>query len=157
MKRPSTQFGTHVRHRRTRAAYSLLEVTLASGICLSALVPAMAILRDGLLAAETIDNRHMVMLYGVQKMEEQQALVAASWTTGSSSGNFSSEGHANIKYSVTRTDASASGGITNRLMVISVTVYNDDNGNSTMDVTEPRTTFTTKVSKLATYADLAGS
>ena len=42
-------------------------------------------------------------------------------------------------------------------MVISVTVYNDDNGNSTMDATEPRTTFTTKVSKLATYADLAGS
>src|SRR5262245_56069208 len=93
---------------RVRAAYSLLEVVLASSLCASALVPAMAILRDGLLAAEKIDTRHKLLLYGVQKMEEQQAIVAAIWTTGSTSGNFSADGYASIKYNVTRSDSSAS-------------------------------------------------
>lgn len=130
---------------------------LASSICASALVPAMAILRDGLLAAETIDTRHKLVIYGIQKMEEQMALVAGGWSTGSASGNYAADGYTSIRYSVTRSDAGASGGITDRLMNISVTVYNDDNGNSTLDSGEPTSTFTTKISKLATYAALTGS
>jgi hypothetical protein len=140
-----------------RRGYSLLEVVLASAICASALVPALAILRDGILTAETIDTRHMVLLYGVQKMEEQLAIVAALWTQGSASGDFAAEGHANIRYSVTRSDSAGSGGITNRLMAITVTAYGDDDGDDTLDAGEPQTTLTTKISKLATYESMAGS
>ena len=136
------------------SGYSLLEVMLASAICASALVPALVILRDGLLAAEKIDTRHKLVIYGIQKMEEQMALVAASWTTGTSSGNYSADGYTSIRYTATRSDSGGSGGITNRLMNISVTIYNDDNGNSALDSGEPNTTFTTKVSKLATYEAL---
>lgn len=139
---------------RVRVGYSLLEVMLASAICASALVPALAILRDGLLAAETIDTRQKLVIYGIQKMEEQMALVAASWATGTTSGNYSADGYTSIRYSATRSDSGGSGGITNRLMNISVTIYNDDNGNSALDSGEPNTTFTTKVSKLATYEAL---
>jgi hypothetical protein len=139
---------------RTRRAYSLLEVALASSICATAIVPALALMRDGMTNLAKIDTDHMLLLYGVQKMEEQQAVCARSWTTGSTSGSFSADGHANIRYSVTRSDSAASGGITNRLMYISVTTYSDDNGNSAMDAGESRLTFTTKVSKLATYQAL---
>jgi len=143
--------------RRVRRGYSLLEVVLASAICASALVPALAILRDGILAAETIDKRHMLLLYGVRTMEEQLAIVGASWTLGSASGDFASEGHANIRYDLTRSDDASDGGITNRLMAITVTAYSDDNGDDTLDTNEPQITFSTKISKLAAYESMAGS
>ena len=140
-----------------RRAYSLLEVMLASTICATALVPALAILRDGMLATEKIDTRHMMLLYGVQKMEEQLAVVAATWTTAAASGDYAADGHPSIRYSVTRSDSGASGGITNRLMSITVTVYSDDDGDDALDSGEARTVLTTKISKLATYESLAGS
>jgi hypothetical protein len=139
---------------RSRCAYSLLEVMLASSICATAIVPALALMRDGMSNLTKIDTDHLLLLYGVQKMEEQQAICARSWTTGSTTGDFSADGNASIGYSVTRSDSAASGGITNRLMAISVTTFYDTNGNSAMDAGESRLTFTTKISKLATYQAL---
>jgi hypothetical protein len=140
-----------------RNAYSLLEVMLASAICAMALVPAMALLRDGLALADTIDTRQQILLCGVSKMEEQLAIVAATWSTGNISGDFSADGYSGIRFNATRSDAASNGGITGRLMNVSVTAYSDDNGNSTMDASEPRTNLTTKVSKLATYEYKAGT
>jgi hypothetical protein len=134
-----------------------LEVVLASAICASALVPALAILRDGILAAETIDTRHALLLYSVRKMEEQLAVVAANWTTGSASGDFSSEGHADIRYSVSRSDSAGNGGISNRLMAVTVTAYADDDGDDSLDAGEPRVILSTKISKLIAYETMAGS
>ena len=65
---------------RVRSAYSLLEVVLASAICATALVPALAVLRDGMTLADIIDTRHLLLTYGVSKMEEQLAIVGATWT-----------------------------------------------------------------------------
>jgi hypothetical protein len=143
--------------QRTRSAYSLLEVVLASSICATALVPALALLRDGMTLADLIDTRHLLLSYGVSKMEEQTAIVAASWTTGTVTGNFAADGFSSIRFSVTRTDAPASGGLTNQLMVVSVTTYSDDNGNSAMDASEMRTTLTTKIAKTVNYATKASS
>ena len=137
--------------------YSLLEVMVASSICVVALVPALAILRDGISATEAIDKRHMVLLYAGEKREEQLAVVAATWTNASASGDFASEGHPDIRYSVTRSDSAANGGIQNQLMNVSVTAYDDTDGDDALDAGEPRTVLTTKVSKLATYESLAGS
>jgi hypothetical protein len=134
--------------------YSLLEVMLASTICATAIVPALTLMRDGMANLTKIDVDHMLLLHGIEKMEEQQAICARSWTTGTATGNFSADGNASICFSVTRTDSAASGGITNRLMFISVTTYYDSNGNGVMDSSESRLTFSTKVSKLATYQAL---
>jgi Tfp pilus assembly protein PilV len=156
----STESSVHrsLGDRRPRAGgYSLLEVMLASAICAVALVPALAILRDGISATENIDKRHMVLLYAVEKMEEQLAVAAASWTTASAAGDFASEGHPDIRYSVTRSDSVANGGIPNQLMNISVTAYYDGDDDDALDTGEPRTVLTTKISKLATYESKASS
>jgi hypothetical protein len=145
-----------LRHRAPKA-YSLLEVVLASGICATALVPALALLRDSMTLADNIDTRHLLVLYGVSKMEEQLAVVAATWTTGTANGDFAADGHANIRYTVTRSDNPASGGITGRLMNVAVTTYSDDDGDDTMDATEMRTTLTTKIGKLVSYENKAAS
>jgi hypothetical protein len=143
--------------KRFERGYSLLEVVLAATLCTTALVPALALLRDGMSNATKIDRRQLMLVFGVSKMEEQLAIVAAGWSTGTVTGSFSSDGFASIRYSVTRSDAPADGGLTGRLMNVSTTVYYDDNGNSAMDSSEMRTTFTTKISKLATYESMAGS
>ena len=140
-----------------RRGYSMLEVMLASTICLTALVPALAILRDGMTLGDTIDKRHLLLTYSVSKMEEQLAVAAAAWTTGTLTGNFATDGHTSVRYNVTRSDAAAAGGIVGKLMVVTVTTYSDDNGNSAMDSSEARTTMTTKVAKLVSYVTKAGS
>jgi hypothetical protein len=143
--------------QKARRAYSLLEVVLASTICTSALVPALALVRDSLDLADRIDKRHLILIYGVSMMEEQLAIVAATWSEGSLSGDYAGDGHANVRYSVTRSDDSINGGIADRLMCVSVTAYNDEDGDDSLDSGEMRTTLTTKISKVASYEQMAGS
>jgi hypothetical protein len=146
-----------MRRHRAKSAYSLLEVMMASTICATALVPALAFMRDGMTLATTIDTRHMLLTYGVSKMEEQLAVVAASWTEGNLTGDYAVDGHANIRFTVIRSDAAASGGIDQRLMVVSVTTYSDDDGDDAMDAAEARITVSTKISKLVNYENRASS
>jgi hypothetical protein len=148
---------TNRRRMSVRGAYSLLEVVLASAICATALVPALAVLRDGIALGDIIDTRHLLLTYGVSKMEEQLAIVGATWATGAAAGDFASDGQPNIRFGVTRSDSPANGGITNQLMNVSVTTYSDDNANDVMDTSEMRSTFTTKVAKSVSYATKAGS
>jgi hypothetical protein len=140
-----------------RRAYSLLEVVMASAICASALVPALAVMRDGMTLCDIVDTRHLLLIYGVSKMEEQLAIAGATWATGTISGNFAADGQSTIRYTVTRSDSPANGGITTQLMAITVTTFSDDNGNGTMDASEARLSFTTKVAKLGSYVTKAGS
>ena len=133
----------------------MVEVVLASTICLTALVPALTVLRDGVTLGDIIDTRHLLLTYGVSKMEEQQAIIGATWPTGTITGNFASDGQASIRFTVTRSDAVVDGGIVGKLMVVTVTTYSDDNGNNTMDASEARTVLTTKIAKLVSYVTKA--
>src|SRR6478672_11002819 len=94
-----------------RRGYSMIEVVLASSICITAIVPALAMLRDGIALGEIIDTRHLLLTYSVSKMEEQLAVIGATWTTGTLTGNFAADGQSTIRFTVTRTDAATSGGI----------------------------------------------
>jgi hypothetical protein len=133
----------------------MLEVVLASSICMSALVPALAVLRDGIALGDKIDTRHLLLTYSVSKLEEQLGIVAATWATGTVTGNFAADGQASIRYTVTQSDAVVDGGIVGKLMVVTVTTYSDDNGNSAMDSSEARTTMTTKIANLVSYVTKA--
>lgn len=150
-------FTTRTRRSPRRPAYSLLEVVLASTLCASVLVPALAFLRDGVAQARDIDTQYLLLAYGVGTMEEQLAQVAASWNNGNSSGDFAAEGHPNIRYTVSRSHSPPSGGIPNRLMSVTVTTYYDENGNSSLSSGEPSVTLTTKIGKFATYENEASS
>jgi hypothetical protein len=142
------------RHRAPKA-YSLLEVVLASAICATALVPALAFLRDGLALGDAIDTRHLLLLYGVSKLEERMAVVAATWSEGTISGDFAADGHADIRYIATQSDDAAGGGIADRLMSVSVTTFYDDDGDDALDATEMQTTMTTKIGKYISYENKA--
>jgi hypothetical protein len=144
-----------LRHRAPKA-YSLLEVVLASGICATAMVPALALLRDGVTLADRVDARHLLLLYGVSKMEEHIAIVAAGWTEGTFTGNFAAEGHASVRYIVDRSDEAASGGIVDRLMNVEATTYRDDDGDAALDADEMRNVMRTKIGRFTSYENKAG-
>jgi hypothetical protein len=144
-----------LRHRAPKA-YSLLEVVLASGICATALVPALALLRDGVTLADRVDARHLLLLFGVSKMEEHLAIVAAGWTEGTFTGSFAAEGHANVRYIVVQSDEVASGGIVDRLMNVEVTTYRDEDGDAALDADEMRNVMRTKIGRFTSYENKAG-
>ena len=55
-----------------QSAYSLLEVVLASAICATALVPALAFLRDGMTLADI--DRHAAPAADVRRQQDGGAI-----------------------------------------------------------------------------------
>lgn len=150
---------TRANRRVAPVAFSLLEVVLASALCAAALVPALVIIRDSIARAREIDIRHQLLLYGVGTLEAQLAAVAAldsAWPGAAPSpGSFASEGHPDMRYTVTWSDNPANGGLTNRLMNVTVTTYYDEDGDGSQDAGEPAITLNTKIGKFASYENKA--
>ena len=146
-----------VRMNRRSGGFSLLEVVAAAALMTLALVPALVILRDGMKWSRDVDTREKLLLYGVSKLEEHTALAAATWTSITTSGDFSADGHADLRFNVTRSDNPANGGLTDQLMAVSVTTYADQDSDDTLDVGEPRLVVTTKIGKFASYESEVGS
>ena len=120
-----------------------------------ALIGALALLRDGMAASKTIDDRQLLTNYAVSLLEEQLALVAGNWTSGAVTGDFATDGHGDIRYTAIRSDAVVDGGMVDQLMHIQVTTYVDADGDDALDASEKQCSFRTKVGKFATYEDLA--
>lgn len=123
----------------------------ATALVAGTLAPALAVMRDAMSMSREGLRRGLVANYAVQVLKAQAALVMQNWTSGTVTGGFSTDGYASIKYTAVKSDAPASGGLTNRLMHIQVTAYDDANGNSVADAGELKSTIRTKVAKLASY------
>lgn len=136
-------------------AFSLLEVVMASALCSIALVGGLELLRDGMDASRAIDHRQLMTNYAVSKLEEQMAIVASNWTTGSSTGDFATDGHADVRYTLSRSDAVVDGGMVDQLMHIEVTTYVDEDSDDLLDADEKSCYFRTKVAKMHLYELLA--
>jgi len=139
---------------RERRGFSLLEVVMASSLTAIVLVGSLALLRDGMELSGIIDKRLLMANYAVSKLEEHLGIVASTWTTGSTSGNFASDGHADIRYSVTRSDAVSDGGLVDRLMHVQVTTYHDADGDGVLDASESQCVYRTKIGRFASYEAL---
>lgn len=120
-----------------------------------ALVGALAMLRDAAIASQTIDDRGRITNYAVSKLEEQLALVAANWSVGTSAGDFAEDGHPDVRFVATRSDAAGDGGIDDRLMHVQVTTFLDADGDDVLDAEEKQCRFRTKVGKFTNYEALA--
>jgi hypothetical protein len=128
-----------------------MEMIAATALTAGTLAPALAVMRDAMAVSREGVKRSLLANYAAKVLEEQSALVMQNWTSATSSGNFSSDGNSTLKWIAVKSDAPASGGLTNRLMHIQVTTYEDVNGNSTADSTELKVYFRTKVAKLLSY------
>lgn len=136
-----------------RRGVSLLEMIAAAALTAGTLGPALAVMRDAMAASRAGVQRGLIANYAASTLESQAASVMRSWTTGTVTGNFAADGYASIKYSAVRSDAPADGGLTNRLMSIRVTAYDDADGDSVADAGEPTIMLRTKVARLASYVN----
>jgi hypothetical protein len=123
----------------------------ATALVAGTLAPALAVMRDAMAASRESARRNLLATYAVQSLEYAAGITMQTWTTGTAAGNFATEGHAAIRYVLTRSDDPASGGLTGRLMHVQVTVFDDANGNATLDANEVNVRFRTKVARLLTY------
>lgn len=133
------------------AGFSLLEMVAASALVALALVPALSLMRDAMANSREMGTRSLLANYAVRILEEQTALAVANWVNETVVGNFSADGYANIRYTLTKSDAAGSGGLVGRLMHIQVTVFDDEDGDLSPDVDETQVSFRNKVAKLVTY------
>jgi hypothetical protein len=140
-----------------RRAYTLLEVVAATALVGSVLVSSLALLRDAASLSERVDAQNLLNTLCVSKLEEQLNLTAADFAAGSASGSFSSLGYGNVRFQAVRTDAAAAGGIPDRLIAVTVTVWRDDDADAAQGSGELAMTLATKVAKMALYEAEAGS
>jgi len=130
-----------------------LEVLLASMLMAVVLVPALRLMRDALSTSRELEQRELLTTFCTSKIEEYLARISAYWQTGTFEGTFTAEGYSHLRYSVNCSDAVGDGGMTNQLMAIVVTTWDDVNGNGMRDTDESAVTLASKVAKLMTYLD----
>jgi hypothetical protein len=124
---------------------------LAVSLIAVALVPALRLMRNSFKIGRDIENRGLLVNYCVSKLEEQIPLLNTNWASGAANGNLAADGYSHVRYEIAHSDAAADGGIPDRLMAIVVTVWDDSNGNTSLDSDESQVTMRTKISKLSTY------
>jgi hypothetical protein len=150
-------FANSRRKSRRRSAQTLLELVAATTILAITLVPALRIMRDSLSISREIELANQMSSFCVSRLESQMAATSASWSTTNFNGDYTSEGYPSLNYSVTRNDTTASGGIPDALMVINCVVWDDQNGNNSLDAGEPNVNYSTKIGNFASYSDAASS
>ena len=134
---------------------TLLELIAATALSAMVIVPATALMRDGLDLSRRVERQGVMTALCVGKLEQQLALSTASFLAGGSSGDFSGEGYPELRYTITASDDSSDGGIPDRLMAISATVWHDADGDSSLDAGETQVNFSTKTANLASYQNEA--
>ncbi|MEW4455832.1 hypothetical protein AB1L30_24400 [Bremerella sp. JC817] len=139
--------------KKSRPGYSLLEVVIATFLMALAIIPAMNFMAGAIHASHELETWNYMNLLAVGKLEEQLAAAAPDFTEGTYAGTFSDVGLPSVRYMATRTTSPAYGGIADQLMVVTVTVWNDENGNGGQDSGEPEVTFATKLASMKIYQD----
>lgn len=141
---------THKTGKRA-CGFSLLEMVFATALLAGTLAPALAVMRDAMAISRETTVRSLLVNYAVQKLEQQTALGIGAWTNGTSNGTFSTDGHPEIAFTVTRSDLPANGGLAGQLMSVRVTVFEDLDADTSPDANEIQYQVRTKVAKLETY------
>lgn len=139
--------------KKSNNAYSLLEVVIATFLMGLAIIPAMNFMTSAIHTGQELEVWNQLNLLAVGKLEEQLSIAAADFLEGTDSGAFTDPGTSGIRFTATRSTASANGGIVDQLMRITVTVWNDENGNSAVDSGEAQVTYATKLASMSIYQD----
>lgn len=139
--------------RRNRSGFSLLEMVMASALIVGALVPTMSVMRDAMSKSRDMSRRNLLANYAVSVLEARCASLMDNWSSTTTSGNFSGDGHATIRYTATSSDSAGQGGLTNQLMHIQVTVFDDTDADASLNANELRVVYRTKIARLQSYED----
>lgn len=145
---------SHRRPRPARRAHSLVEVVAATALMAATLVPAMQLVRLGIQKSAETDRHQLLSIYAASQIERRLASTAMTWANANYSGDYSGDGHPGIRYETACSDDPVVGGITDQLMDIRTTVYDDTNGDHALTPGERSCSYHTRIGKFATYEAL---
>jgi hypothetical protein len=128
-----------------------MEVGLAVVLLAGTLVPALTLMRKGLEYGRDVERRNAMTTLGTSTLEQYAARTMSAWTTGTLSGTYAAQGYSDLRYTLTRSDTAASGGIPARLMALQLTAWHDPDSNGTRNTNESYIVLATKVSRVAGY------
>ena len=135
----------------------MLELVAATAITAAVLVTSLELLRNSMELSRKIETNNAMTTFAVSKMEQKLANVAANFTESTESGDFTADGHPELNYFVQSSEDPADGGITDRLMSITATVWNDEDSDDFLDTGEAAVSFSTKISNMSVYQDAASN
>lgn len=141
--------------RPKRRGQTLIELVAATTMMATAIVPGLQLMRDGMKVSRELEVAGVMTSLCVSKLEEHLSISAATWAMTTTTGNFSAEGYSQIRFSVVRSDSGGDGGITDALMAVTVTVWEDVDSDSTLDNGESKVVLASKIAKVASYENEA--
>jgi hypothetical protein len=130
---------------RKSNGYTLLELLAASALCAGVLVSSMKMMRQSAELNRRIEGQNMLTTLAVGKMELHLARSAAAFASTTEAGDFAADGFPRLRFHVACSDAWSAGGIPDRLMCVTATVWEDANGNATLDAGEASVSYSSKV------------
>lgn len=133
--------------KRNRRSFTFVELIAAIAILAITIVPATQYLAGSMTLRRRLERNSVMVMLAIQTIEQQMAVINAGFTTAQETGTFVSQGHPEIAYERIRTDGTAQGGIPDLLMVITVRVWSDDNGNVLLDAGESVVELHTKMAR----------
>jgi hypothetical protein len=135
----------------SRRGQTLLELLAAMTLLAATITPALRILRDALEQTRRIENVELLTTLCVSKLEKHLAVACAGWGASAVAGDFSAEGYSQVRFRVVSSDQAGDGGIPDRLMSVTATVWEDANSNAALDTGEPSVVLASKVANLEGY------
>lgn len=147
----SGKTATMRRQSNRRRGHTLLELVGATTIIALTLVPALRLMRDSLRVARETERANLLTTMAASKLEENLIQTAGNWNPTTVSGNFSANGYPTIKFSIVRSDNPGAGGMTDSLMALTSTVWDDLDNDNAWDVGEPRMVFASKLARNVAY------
>jgi len=150
--KPEREWNERGRMRAERFGTTLLELTVASTILAVTLIPALRLLRDSLRQSRQLAAREVMATLCQGQVEQQSLLIATQWklTSGVDRQSGQESGFPNVLVEFNASDDSNRGGISDRLATLTVTAFDDANGNSRRDDGESGVQFATKIARLTT-------
>ncbi len=130
-----------------RRSFTFVELIAATAVLAITIVPATKYLADSMTLRRHLERDRVMVILAIQTIEQQMAVINGGFTTAQETGTFASQGHPEIAYERIRTDAMAQGGISDLLMVITVRVWSDNNGNVLLDAGESLVELHTKMGR----------
>lgn len=133
--------GGHLSLRSRSSGLTLTEVVVALAVIAVALIPLMALLPGGSACYLHAERVGLCTLLAQRKMDETTSALMADYNaTPSGTGDFSAEGHAGYRYTVSVTQVSG-----RPLKSLYVLVWEDRDGDGIADSHEYPTTLYTLV------------
>lgn len=134
-----------------RSGHTLFELVSAGTLIAIAVVTSSTLLRESLELSRETERRNLLTTLGVSKLEEHLAIATKNFANGVFTGTFASDGYDEIRYQVVQSTAASDGGIPDRLMAVTVLVWDDTDGDAAHSAGEPSVELRSKLAKITAW------